>query len=252
MSDADNYLLNLLVKYKVDPSTRVTAKNAFNDIISNWAGGVLESFSYSGSSAKGTEISISSDVDFFISLNSATRNNLKDIYDSLYTKLNNYSELTVRKQNVSIGVTWNNMKIDFTPGKNYAGNSNYHSLYKNKTGTWTQTNVQKHINTVLGSNRINEIKLTKIWRECHQLDWPSLYLELFVIDALRGCRQESLAINFEKVLIEVENSIKSKRFIDPSNSNNIISDDIGSWEKNRIYLQAHSSNQSRAWGNVVW
>jgi hypothetical protein len=36
------------------------------------------------------------------------------------------------------------------------------------------------------SGRVNEIRALKVWRQCHNLDFPSFYLELTLIDALWG------------------------------------------------------------------
>jgi hypothetical protein len=252
MSDGSVYLLGVVEKYQVDANTKFHVKNAFDPIIKEWGGGVLLDFTLSGSSAKGTEVSNSSDVDFFISLSSNTTGTLQEIFDSLFNKLNGYSNVSARKQNVSIGVAWDGYNIDFTPGRKRSGNTNDHTLCKNKSNSWTLTNVQRHINIVTGANRTNEIKLTKIWRENHQLYWPSIFLELFVIDALKGFRQDNIEGNFTQVLNEIENKIETKYILDPSNTNNMISDDIGSMEKKSIKLQARSSSQSRTWGNVVW
>lgn len=252
MSQADFYLLNTITKYEVDSNIKWSVKSAFEPIIKQWASSYLLDFDFSGSTAKGTEVSISSDVDLFVSLATHTPDSLQQIFDSLYTKLAGYSNVSVRKQNVSLGLTWNGHKIDITPGKKHSGNTNDHSLYKNKTGTWTLTNIQRHINIVSGSARINEIKLFKIWRENHQLEWPSIFLELFVIDALKGYRHGNISTNFFNVLSEISNNIENKYILDPSNTNNVISNDLDANAKRRLKYQAQSSLQSRSWGNIVW
>ena len=87
-------------------------------------------------------------------------------------------------------------KIDLVPALRQSQYGNVHSLYKSKTNSWTQTNIDRHIYDVRNSNRLNEIKLTKIWRELHSLSFPSLYLESAVIDCLRGYRYGQLESNF--------------------------------------------------------
>lgn len=246
------YLEQILSNYQVDSSIHTGVKTAFVPVIKQWANPYLLSFDYSGSTAKGTAVSCSSDVDFFISLSSQAPGTLSDIYNALFEKLSSFTDLIVRKQNVSIGVTWQGHNIDFTPGRKWTGNTNDHSLYKNKQSTWTLTNVQRHINVVSSSNRIDEIKLTKIWRHNFSLDFPSIYLELFVINALQGCQQNNLEANFQKVLETIANSIETKRIVDPSNTGNIISDDLTALEKKALAQQAHTSAQSRTWSNVVW
>lgn len=252
MSGEENYLYDVLNKYQVNNSAKNVVLNTFKPVVQKWASIHLLDFDFSGSTAKGTEVSCSSDFDFFISLSTSTPESLAQIYNSLFSKLSSYSDITIRKQNVSIGVSWQGHKIDFTPGKKHSGNTNYHSVYKNKSDTWAQTNIQQHINIVKGSQRINEIKLTKIWRENHQLDWPSIYLELFVIESLKGQRQNNLSDNFAKVLSNIFSSIESKFIQDPSNTNNILSNDLIQSEKIILRNQAYNSLQSRTWSNVVW
>lgn len=246
------YLYDVLNKYQVNNSAKNLAFNTFKPVIQQWAGLHLLDFDFSGSTAKGTEVSCSSDFDFFISLSTSTPDSLSQIFNSLFNKLSGYSDISIRKQNVSIGVTWQGQKIDLTPGKKHSGNTNYHSVYKNKTDSWTQTNIQQHINIVRGSQRINEIKLAKIWRENHQLEWPSIFLELFVIDSLRGHLQNNLAANFAKVLTDIFTTVETKFIQDPSNTNNILSNDLNQSEKIRLRNQAYTSLQSRTWSHVVW
>lgn len=252
MASDDMYLIETLTKYQVGKTLKETAWKTFSPIINQWASTQLLSFDFSGSTAKGTEVSCSSDVDFFISLDQSTKGTLEEIYESLFSWLSQYNDISVRKQNVSLGVTWNGYKLDFTPARKQSGNTHDHSLYKYRAKTWTQTNVQRHINIVQGSQRTFEIKLFKIWRENHQLEWPSIFLELFVIDALKGCSIQNFSGNFLHVLRNIYSKIETKYILDPSNTNNIISNDLTADEKIRIRNQAYHSLQSRSWGHIVW
>ena len=81
--------------------------------------------------------------------------------------------------------------VDFVPGKRQDNYGSDHSLYRRKADTWTKTNVDKHVNVVAGSGRLNEIRASKIWRERHQLEFPSLYLELMVIRGASRARHWS-------------------------------------------------------------
>ena len=89
--------------------------------------------------------------------------------------------------------------MDLVPGKLQQGSTTYHSLWRRKAQTWTQTNIGLHVSTVRNSGRVNEIRLMKIWRQCHGLDFPSFYLELAVIRALAGC-QNNLESNVQRAL----------------------------------------------------
>lgn len=107
----------------------------------------------------------------------------------IYLRIMMTGDHVVRKQNVSLGIKglrYNSVPIDvdIVPAKQQNINSNHHSLYKSKQNSWTQTNVKMHIDLVKNSGRREFIKLVKIWRECHHLEFPSINLELSVLDAL--------------------------------------------------------------------
>lgn len=247
----DEYLLYTLSKYNVNIVGAKAASNTIYPIIQKWSSGYLIKAHYSGSMAKGTSISLSTDADIFISLSSNTPNSLQSIYDSLHVAVVK-AGYPVRKQNVSIGTTVNSFKIDLVPGRRQGQYGNDHSLCKNKTKTWTKTNVNTHINTVTASRRIDEIKLTKIWRELHSLSFPSFYLELVVIEALKYSRFGDLASNFLKVLDFMRDELVTKRYLDPANTNNVISDELNRSEKQLIASKAAVSRGQSNWSGIVW
>lgn len=177
---ADRYVESILAKYEVargptSPAERLGAVVA--GPVRTWAGQQLNALQYSGSYAKETGVHGVSDVDVFISLKSDTTNTLKELYDSLYS-LAQQQGWSPRQQNVSVGVTVNGTRGDLVPGKVQAGYQNYHSLYLRRRDSWTQTNVSLHVDTVHNSGRLREIRVVKIWRMLHGLDFPSLVLFL--------------------------------------------------------------------------
>ena len=247
----DQYLLDIINRYIVDIGKAQKAGNDIYPIIQKWAGHYLVKAEFSGSLAKGTAVSLSSDADIFISLSSDTKETLQEIYISLFSYITN-AGYTARKQNVSLGVNVNGYKVDLVPAKRQSQYGNEHSLYRSKANSWTKTNVYDHINHVKNSNRINEIKLTKIWRELHNLDFPSFYLEMAVIDSLKQKSTSNLAHNFMTVLNFLASDFINKTYFDPANSNNTISDDLTLVEKKKISTQANSSKNERSWGSIVW
>jgi hypothetical protein len=200
---------------------------------------------------KGTAISLASDADVFISLSSNTQESLADIYTTLFEALS-LAGYQVRKQNVSIGVRSGGYKIDLVPGKRQSQYGYNHSLYKNKAKTWTKTNVKAHVSHVIKSNRINEIKLTKIWRELNNLDFPSFYLELAVIDCLSGHSYSDISGNFWEVLGFLAVDFVNRRYLDPANTNNVISDDLSISGRQLIQRAAQSARKKRLWEQIVW
>lgn len=225
----------------------------FNPLISQWASGYLLETKLSGSHAKGTAIKICADVDIFISLNSNLNTPLSEIYENLFDFFNSRTGYKPRKQNVSIRVNLGNSgTVDLVPGKRHSDYSNYHSLHVRKRQTWMQTNVDEHIRVVKSANLADVIKLTKIWRERHHLSFPSLYLELAVIRALEDNNSGDIVNRFIRILIWLGQNITSARFVDPANTNNVISDDLTILEKTEIEHKAIAFQRASDWGQVVW
>mgnify|MGYP000599963859 CR=1 FL=1 len=247
----DTYLRSILNQYAVNVSGAEAAGTEIYPVIQKWGNSYLVKTEFSGSLAKGTGISIGTDADIFISVSSTTPGNLANLYETLFNAVTQ-SGYTARKQNVSIGTTVNGYKIDLVPGRRQSQHGNVHSLYKSKSGSWIQTNINTHINHVKGSNRIDEIRLAKIWRQLNNLDFPSFYLEMAVIDSLKYSSIGNLSDDFLKVLDFFRDSLASTRYVDPANTNNIISDDLDATEKSAISAQARLSRNQQTWGGIVW
>lgn len=226
------------------------AANKIAPTLRAWAGTQLNDISVSGSYAKGTAVAGTTDMDLFISLKS-TAADLKVIYDSLARKAHE-AGWAPRLQNVSVGCTVDGVKIDLVPGRVQDGYENWHSLWKRKASTWTQTNVKLHIDKVLTSGRDREIRATKIWRKNHNLTFPSFYLELSVMNALAGY-ESGLGNSFCRVLdyLSSDTEFTNAVIMDPANTNNCVSDDLTGIEKGAI---ANKAKQTRpvAWGQTLW
>ena len=240
----DSYTLNILL-LKAD--------------LQKWASTCFISTLNSGSRAKGTAISIASDVDYLISLTSdcnANSGGLKSIYDGLHNHLKGKYNPVI-KQNVSFRIKIGDLEVDITPARKQSGNTNDHWLYVSKLDTWKQTNIQKHINDISGCGRLNEIKLLKIWRELNSLDFPSIYLEYLTISVLLGKSKDAskLADNFIFLLRELAKDTNNplySRIVDPANSNNILSELLTVIEKKTIISTAKISAGQQNWANIVW
>lgn len=144
-----------------------------------------------------------------------------------------------------------------TLARKQSGNTNDHWLYVSKQDTWKQTNIQKHINDISGSGRLNEIKLLKIWRELNGLDFPSIYLEYLIINTLssKSLDVAKLADNFLFLLRELAKDTSNpldSRIVDPANSNNILSDLLTASEKENIITKAKISAGQQYWENILW
>jgi hypothetical protein len=268
MSKSDMYLLKMLQKYSARDLTSYSYQiNQLKAALKLWAGNCYISIVDSGSRAKGTAISIASDVDFLVSLTSDCNENnggLERIYESLYSELNCRYPKAI-KQNVSVRITlysasllFNSLDVDITPARKQSGNTNNHSLWISKLSTWKQTNIQIHINEVSESGRTDEIKLLKIWRELNNLDFPSIYLEYLLINNIlknKPSRPDNLANNFWHILSELakpEGNPLLSKIIDPANSCNVLSDLLIGSEKGKIYYAAKNSIEKTNLVDIIW
>ena len=251
----NEYVLSVIERHalpmQIDQGTEQNVIVPLKRVIASWAGDCLCETKLSGSRAKGTAIDLSTDLDLFISLSSTTSNSLSDIYSSLYNWVSSKG-MIARKQNVSIGVTYKEKKVDLVPAKRQSQYGGDHSLYKSKSNTWTKTNIDTHISRVKRSGRRNEIIALKVWKENHNLVFPSILLETLTIDALSGHSMTATADNVLFMLRYIKNNIRTVRILDPANTNNVLSNELSSNEKLLLALQAERSLEEHYWENIIW
>lgn len=204
----------------------------------------------SGSFAKGTAIHGGTDIDIFVSLSSTLTDSLAVIYNTLFNRLRDEG-FAPRSQNVSIGTRIGAYSVDIVPARRHGPTGQFHSLYRCKTQSWTQTNVISHINTVRNSGRAEEIMIVKAWRDQKQLTFPSFYLELVTIEACRRRKIGDLSKNVWATLAFIRNNIQTAVFVDPANTNNRISDDLTATEKQALANAASTALQATHWNRIV-
>ncbi len=250
----DEYILSILKKYEVPRGPESAAEQAASRIapkIQRWAGEWLAGLSYSGSYAKQTAVRGVTEVDLFISLKPEMPGTLKKIYDELFT-LAALHGWNPRRRDVAIGISINGMNLDLIPGRTQAGHESYHDLYWLRSDSSRQTDVNLHVETVVKSHRLGEIQAIKIWRHIHQLDWPSLYLELFAMNALTGKDTGSPALNLLHVLDSIGEALETTCIVDPANPDNVLSNDLTPQEKKAIADQAKKSAAQQHWEDIIW
>lgn len=255
---AEMYLSQILQKYSARSLINYSQQILqLKGTLRSWASSCYVNILDSGSRAKGTAISLASDVDYLVSLTSGCNENsggLKSIYDGLYTKLNR-SYQNVRKQNVSVRINLNGLEIDITPARKQNALTNDHWVYLSKSGSRQQTNIQKHITDISKSGRTDEIKIIKIWRELNHLDFPSIYLEYLIVKNILQYKGTDFASNTFYILQELARDTGNPLFarvVDPANSNNILSDLLTVAEKNKIIAKAKVAANQQYWKNIVW
>ena len=246
------YLRVILAREQVDTGVcspvRAVATTLF-PLLSYWGNGYLLDIEPSGSFAKGTANRSNTDIDLFLTLSSSTPDTLAQIRRSLGNCLINHG-YQYRDQNVSLGIKVADNKVDLVPGKRRSPYGADHSLCRKQGETWTKTNVQTHVSLVRGSGRTEEIRVIKLWRDQWCLDFPSIYLELLALKALRGKPIGTLAHNVADLLHFFAEELMSTRIIDPSNTNNVISDELSISGKQAIVAAAKRAFNG-SWSNLV-
>lgn len=254
---ADRYLQNILARETVDTGLYSPVRGV-QDIVmpylQQWGGQYLMAVSPSGSFAKGTANKSGTDIDLFVSVAPGTPNTLKEIYGTLFNKMEQAGGQP-KRQNVSInikvtvsGVTYS---VDLVPARRQDWNDFDHSLYRRRADTWTKTNVDTHIRHVSTSFRTQEMRVLKLWRNQQKLEFTSFYLEMTVIEALAGANYNSLADNVWKVFGYLNTKFENARVLDPANTNNILSDDLTLDEKRKIKAAAARALAASDWNQII-
>jgi hypothetical protein len=249
----DEYLRPLLAREAVDnsitsPFLRVRAE--LMPLLRNWAGINLMGVYPSGSFAKGTAVRSGTDIDLFLSLGEYDRRPMRAVHESLFDMLvaEGYKP---RRQNVSLNICLKGSSVDLVPAHRQNAESDDHSLYVSKKDTWIKTNVRKHIEYVRAAKRQNETRIVKLWRNQHALDFPSFYLEMAVIRALEVRATPYLSANVYAVFEYLRDALVHARFVDPANSNNVVSDTLSDTEKRTVARAAREALSCSQWREIV-
>jgi hypothetical protein len=249
---ADQYLYSILAREAVDNSATSPVRGVqamLQPRLNEWAGRYLRAVHPRGSFMKGTANRSGTDIDLFVSLSSETPNTLKEIYNTLFSKMKE-SGFNPKTQNVSINVRVAGYDVDLVPAKHQGGNSQDHSLYRRRADTWTKTNVATHISKVINAGRVAEMRILKLWRNQQYLDFPSFCLELATIEALSGARG-ALSQNVWSVFHFLRDKLPDARLFDPANTNNIVSDDFSAADRAKIKTAAAQALAATNWNQIV-
>ena len=198
----------------------------------------------SGSFAKHTAINIKFDLDLVEPFKHSAFGTLQEMFDDVHDFLaEEYkdTDVTVRKQKVSVGVSFpieegdeKPVELDVVPGRELSDGdyleSNDLNLCFNedhwgfKKGTSQKTNIQKQIDHIKGKSSEREIiRLLKIWKKHKGKKYKSFVIELAVIRALDGYTGDmDLWSRLKFVMEYLRDYIADSSFhlYDPGNSNN--------------------------------
>lgn len=253
MPTVDQYATSIVEKYHVIADTGSPSHRAADEIVpllKQWGKQYLLGITLSGAYAKNTAISLCSHVDVLIALGPVPNMDIKQVFWSLFEFLTDHG-LKPHTRNVSIQVHSKGLYVDLIPAyRDRATSGNI--LFNKRAGAEVRTDVAQHVHLVANSGRQQEICALKIWRERNAIDFPSLYLEMTVLNALDTQRFGQLADNVLAVLHYLVGKLEHVIVRDPANAENIVSNDISGSQKRAIAKAARDVLYDENWKKILW
>jgi hypothetical protein len=251
---ADEYLRGILAREAVDSAMRSPLRGLDGEVRrvlrAATEGRRMELYP-SGAFEKGTANASGRQIDFLASFAPTTTETVGSLYGQMFGALDKLG-YEPKRRDVSIAVTLKNVALDIIPARREAMITDVHEVWLPRLQRVVKTNLTQHILDTQSSGRREEIRVLKIWRDQQGLDFPSLYLELSVIAALKKRPQAALAENVWAVFGYFESLFPARSVLDPVNAINIVSDLLDPAGKEAIRKAAQYARAGRAWSEIVW
>lgn len=223
---------------------RVTA------ICTPWAGRHLLEVFPVGALEKHTANQSGASIDFLIALSPRTPYLSNLIYHSLHRVLEREG-LAPQARNVALSVTVSGHSIGLIPARREARDPDTYELFSPRRDATLKSDIPRNLRGVRESGHTDEIRALKLWRDQHGLDFPSFYLELTVIAALRRRQAGDLAENVWAALGYLERHLVPRAVLDPTNAINIVSEELTKDQKATIRDAAAASRAGRSWSEIL-
>jgi hypothetical protein len=156
------------------------------------------------------------------------------------------------RRHVTMALDMGDAVVDLLPVKRLSTLSDIHEIYSARRGLPITTNLTQHVLDAHSAGWQDEIRILKLWRDLAGLDFPSFYLELATVAALRRRPADALADNVWAVLGFLERLLVPRAMLDPANAANIVSDELTSAQKRSIAAAASAARSGRPWSEIVW
>jgi len=207
---------------------------------------------YGGSYAKNTMIKASYDLDIVLYWPSDSPYSLESLYRAAEGVLDK-NWRTVRTKKVGLELpSEGDFHIDVIPGKFSSKDENYAYLYNSRTGGRLQTSIYVQVDYVKKSGRQDVIRLIKLWKKRKNVPIKTFILESCIIEGCKGFDRSKLESQLLAAYYFLLNKIQNVKIEDPSNSNNIISDDLSKEQKNRVRNLASQAIEAPNWEQVFF
>jgi len=249
----DQYAASIVEKYRVVPDTASASHRAADEVIpllKQWGQQHVLGLTLSGAYAKNTAITLCADVDILMALSPVPGMEMKTIFWNLFKYLSD-RDLHPHTRDVCIRLRSSGLNVDVIPAcRDHETSGNL--LFNKRSGHAVSTDIARHIHLVANSGRQQEICALKIWRERMSLDFPSLYLECTVLQALETERFGQLADNVLSVLRDLSHRFEQAVVLDPANGDNILSNDLAANDKKAIAAAARDALYDENWKKILW
>lgn len=212
-------------------------------------GGLLGTYAIGGSE-RGTANMTGRPIGFLYSFSPKLGDSVATLYEGIFSLLDRLG-YEPKRRDVAIAFLYKNVPIDVVPAKREAMSGDVHELWVSRSKRAVKTSPFAHAKHMIESRRIEEIRCLKIWRDQIGLDFPSFYLELSVLAALRNRPVGPLADNVWTVLGYLETLLPARSVLDPFNANNIVSDHMDAGGKDAIRKAAQFARAGRAWSEII-
>lgn len=250
---ADEYLRDILAREEVDAGRRSPLRALQAEIrglCGSIPGAKLLDVYPTGGFEKGTANRSGIHIDFLASFAPASILPTGDMFEEVFDAVAAEGHETVRRD-VSVALMLGNVPVDIVPARREAMTADVHEIWLSRHRRTVKTNLTQHVLDAQASGRHEEIRVIKIWRDQQGLDFPTFYLELSVVAALRRRPRADLAQNVWTVLGYLETLFAARSILDPTNANNILSDQMTPAGKETVRRAAQFARAARAWSEII-
>lgn len=216
------YLVNdVLPKYEVTPKVTATLQSIFQQV---WNEDLQDTHQYNprpyygGSYAKDTMIKGSHDLDLVIYFPQNITNSVKEIAE--YVKKRLSSKYGVYHHGVALQIKIQGFDVDIVVGKAQDDTFEFADVYNSKDDKVMRSSLVTHIKFIENLQPI--VRLMKIWRLHHGLNWHKLAMERSIVGALQNKDLSDYGECLKAIFLDIKSNIDAIKFIDPANSNNPI------------------------------
>jgi hypothetical protein len=248
----EKYLDDLLKKY--DKSNRSSKKEVIKELkklILSFGHKKISKILLFGSSVKLTNTRDFPSVKLLISIKEKDKRSINEINKWLYDFFATLSKEVMHNDH-QFEFSFKGVNFVLVIAKKKENTYNYHFMNSLEAPKQIHTNFDIHTDNVVDNQVQKEIVLMKLWRDKHQLNFPTMYLELVVLHVLRKCKKKNLFSRIIRILDYLRKDFVNDKFYDPSNTNNVISQDLSLDEKLKIQSIARLSLSEEYISDIIF